>query len=116
SPAFVPARALDGGAAAIACGPLSVTAEPDGTVLIRDERSGLGAVRANDLVDEGDRGDLYHFDPTSAPPVRARAARSRVTESGPLRARLIVEQDFDLPAGLSGDRRARSESTRPATL
>ncbi|HZS36059.1 MAG TPA: glycoside hydrolase family 38 C-terminal domain-containing protein [Polyangia bacterium] len=115
SASFVPATAVDG-AVAIACGPLSVTAEPDGTVTIRDPRSGLGPVRANDLVDEGDRGDLYHFDPTQTAPVRARAARARVTESGPLRARLIVEQDFDLPAGLSADRRARSESTRPTTV
>jgi alpha-mannosidase len=91
-------------------------AQPDGTVLISDERAGLRAVRANDLVDDGDRGDLYHFDPTATAPVRARAARARVSESGPLRARLLIEQDFDLPAGLSADRRARSESTRPATI
>jgi alpha-mannosidase len=95
-------------------GTLSVRAEDDGTVTITDEQLGL-TVRANDLVDEGDRGDLYHFDGVGAP-LRPKAARSRVLEAGPLRARLRVEQDFDLPAGLGDDRSARDQKLHCTTV
>ena len=108
------AAQLDGAQPGIVAGPLSVVAQPDGTVLITDERLGL-TVRANDLVDDGDRGDLYHFD-AAGTPVRAHAASARVVESGPIRARLVVEQDFELPTGLTHDRATRATTTRPTRV
>jgi alpha-mannosidase len=110
-PTLPRARKLDGERPAIATGSLRVVAEPDGTVLIYDDALGLAPVRANELVDEGDRGDLYHFDPAGAS-VRARASRAEVIESGPVRARLRVEQTLELPIGLDADRRGRSAITR----
>jgi 2-O-(6-phospho-alpha-D-mannosyl)-D-glycerate hydrolase len=98
----------------IVAGSLSAIAEPDGTVLIADERLGL-SVRANQLVDDGDRGDLYHFD-RAGDAVRPRAARASIVEAGPLRARLRIEQEIDLPVGLSLDRGGRSATTHAATL
>jgi alpha-mannosidase len=112
-PDFPRAGRIDG-ETGIYAGPLRVIAQPDGSVLIHDERAPVGPVRANDLVDEGDRGDLYHFDPAGTP-VRAKAARSRIVEEGPIRARLVVEQDLELPVGLTADRATRASNTRMLT-
>lgn len=110
SPDFARAGKLDG-PPGIYAGPLRVVAQPDGSVLIEDERAPIGAVRANDLVDDGDRGDLYHFD-VAGMPVRAKTASARVVEEGPVRARLIVEQELELPTGLGSDRGNRATTTR----
>jgi mannosylglycerate hydrolase len=96
----------------ICAGPLSVEARPDGTVLIRDQRF---SVRANDLVDEGDRGDLYHCDPL-APQVRSSSATATVIEEGPVRARLRIVQELDLPVALDASRRGRSLVTHPVNV
>jgi alpha-mannosidase len=100
----------------IAAGPLRVTAQPDGTVRIEDESRGGAPIVANDLTDEGDRGDLYHFDGTGGPLCRAHTARASVLEAGPLRARLLIEQDLALPTGLTADRRERAATTRVTTI
>lgn len=100
----------------IALGELRIKARPDGTVEIFDAASGIGPVIANDLTDEGDRGDLYHFDPVAGEPVRARAARITVLERGPLRARLRIEQELDLPMGLLPDRKIRAAALRAHTI
>lgn len=102
----------------ISLGSLCVTAQDDGTVFITDEATmgGLAPIVANILIDVGDRGDLYHFDPTTGGNVLAHAARAAVIESGPLRARLRIEQDLNLPMGLSENRRERAASTRMHTL
>jgi alpha-mannosidase len=97
----------------IAASSLRVIAEEDGSVIITDETLGL-SVRANDLVDEGDRGDLYHFDGVGAP-IRARSTRTSVVEAGPVRARLRIEQEFELPRGLHDDRSRRDKTCYPAT-
>jgi mannosylglycerate hydrolase len=73
-------------------------------------------VRINDLVDEGDRGDLYHFDRVAAaPPIRGRLVRATVLEEGPVRARLQIEQELALPTELTPDRANRAGETRTAT-
>ncbi len=111
------ARKLDVATAAIAAGTLTATVEADGTVLVRDEALPLGAVRINDLVDEGDRGDLYHFDPVpGAAPIRPRLVDARVVEAGPVRARLRVQQELQLPLSLTDDRSARTAQTRAMAI
>jgi alpha-mannosidase len=102
---FRPARAVD---RRLENGLVAVAVEPDGSVTID------GRVRANDLVDEGDRGDLYHFDPVGEP-VRAHTATATVVEDGPLRARLRIEQKLAVPRSLAADRRRRTDETRPLT-
>jgi hypothetical protein len=91
-------------------GALTVTALGDGSIEIVDGALGL-RVRANDLCDEGDRGDLYHFDGVQ-PAVRPTLLRATVTEPGPIRARLVIEQELAVPAGLSHDRARRASETR----
>jgi hypothetical protein len=108
-PSLRPAAAL--GDDAITNGVITVRAQPDGTVVIDD---GTRRVRANDLVDEGDRGDLYHAELVGAP-LRATATRISVVESGPLRACLRVGQVLEVPAGLEADRRSR-RATRPLAV
>ena len=75
-------RKLDGSDVAIACGPLSRA-----RARRRQHRGARRAsdlrVRANDLVDDGDRGDLYHCDPVGEP-LRPTLVRATVTEAGPL--------------------------------
>ena len=99
----------------ISAGTLSVEAAADGTVMIHDSALPMGAIRANDLVDEGDRGDLYHFD-LAGQAVRSTAVRVNVLESGPVRARMRIEQDLELPIGVGVDRKVRSTTTRTTTI
>jgi alpha-mannosidase len=103
APSLPTARALEGNVAGIAAGTLSVRANEDGSVQITD---GDLTIRANDLVDEGDRGDLYHAEPVGQP-LRARASKATVVEAGPLRARLRVEQTLEVPVALAADRTTR---------
>ncbi|MCU1282956.1 MAG: hypothetical protein JWM53_6502, partial [bacterium] len=107
-------RKLEGGDAAIACGAITVKTLADGCIEIHDADSDL-RVRANDLVDDGDRGDLYHCDPL-APAIRPKLVRATVTEAGPLRGRIVIEQLLDAPAGLSPDRSKRAAETRPIAV
>jgi alpha-mannosidase len=120
---FVPVT-IETGQAATECGKLDgkigifsgnlqVTVEEDGALAV--EHAGL-KVRAHELVDDGDRGDLYHFDAVAKDtPLRPRLVRASVVEEGPLRARLAVEQEFELPVGLTTDRSARAPKTRSCT-
>ncbi|MGZ3427210.1 MAG: glycoside hydrolase family 38 C-terminal domain-containing protein, partial [Polyangia bacterium] len=107
-------RKHEGSDVGVACGPLTVKTLPDGCIEIHDADSEL-RVRANDLVDDGDRGDLYHFDPL-APALRPTLVRATVTEAGPLRGRIVIEQRLEVPLGLSADRKARATETRATTL
>ena len=109
---FRPARRIEGVTAGIASGSVSVVAQEDGTVIIRDTELPLAAVRANQLVDDGDRGDLYHCDPVGEA-IRAGEAKLSVVEAGPIRARLRIEQTLVLPRSLASDRRTRGVETRP---
>lgn len=101
---------VDGPDPALRCGAITVTALQDGTVEIRDASVGLTAI-ANDLVDDGDRGDLYHFDPVD-PAIRPVLKRAAVTEAGPLRGRIVIEQELAVPAGLTADRARRAADPR----
>ncbi len=93
-----------------------VQASPeDGTLTVEDKRTRLRrAVLAglNRFVDSGERGDEYTYCPPQADRVIDRpdaAPAIRVTETGPARWTLEVRQVYSLPAGLTTDRKARSE-------
>jgi 2-O-(6-phospho-alpha-D-mannosyl)-D-glycerate hydrolase len=116
-PGSVAAPAFEGRAGkhdrGIFAGPLRVTVEDDGALAID---SGAHHARFV-LLDEGDRGDLYHFDPVAGDvPLRPRLAGWRVTEEGPLRARLVLEQELELPSALAPDRVRRGDEKRTCTL
>ena len=113
--ALLPSCAREG-ESTIRSGTLKVAAQPDGTVTITDVALSLGTVHANLLIDEGDRGDLYHFDRATGPALHPHSARTTIVESGPLRARLRIEQVLDLPMGLVPDRGARSPTLRATPI
>jgi len=90
----------------------AVSADPDdGTISVRDKKSGRVLRGLNRLVDDGDRGDEYNYwapspdtvvDLPSAPPV------IEVVESGPARWTLAIRMTYSLPASLSASRQRRS--------
>ncbi|MDO8562573.1 MAG: phosphatase PAP2 family protein [Candidatus Limnocylindria bacterium] len=89
-------------------GRLRVEVDPDGSFTVTELATGARSGRLNELVDEGDRGDLYTFS-YAGPTVAARgAAGRRVTAVRGDRATVTVELELALPVGLRADRLARS--------
>jgi mannosylglycerate hydrolase len=92
-----------------------VSADPrDGSVTVRDKASGRMLRGLNRLVDSGDRGDEYNYEPTSRDTVIDRpwgAAKIAVVERGPARITLQIDMVYSLPAELTADRKARSRRT-----
>jgi alpha-mannosidase len=94
---------------------LRVEVNPDGTLDVRDRRSGLLLRRVAELEDTGDVGDEYNH----APPARdarvtsagARVRAVRLVDPGPLRATLAIDLELPVPAGATEDRSARSDET-----
>ena len=91
----------------IAVGQVRVEAAADASVSVTDPAgrvyAGLGR-----LVDGGDRGDTYNYDPPRTDPLvtpTLRACRTRVT---PTRGQLHLTATLDLPRGLTDDRTGRS--------
>ena len=115
-------RVVDGGPAAAASGEtggnsienefFAVTADPDdGSVTVRDKRSGRVLPGLNRLVDGGDRGDEYNYWAPSRDAVvdgPSAAPKISVVECGPARSTLQIDMTYLLPAGLIRDRRTRS--------
>ncbi|MBE9506429.1 MAG: hypothetical protein IMY86_00130, partial [Chloroflexi bacterium] len=89
-----------------------VEANPtDGALTITDKGTGLVYRGCNRFVDEGEAGDLYWHEPPARDEVTdgpVEPPQITITE-GPLGAALRVEMAYSLPAGLTEDRRARSE-------
>ncbi|HUS81667.1 MAG TPA: glycoside hydrolase family 38 C-terminal domain-containing protein [Dehalococcoidia bacterium] len=92
-----------------------VSADPgDGSVTVRDKATGRVLRGLNRLVDGGDRGDEYNYEPPSTDTVIGRpssAPKITITERGPARSTLEIEMTYVLPAGLSADRKVRSRKT-----
>ena len=110
----VPARGAPDAAGGIENESFHVVADPaDGTLTVTDKRSGRVLSGLNRFVDGGDRGDEYNYcvpedervvdRPASPPKISASAA--------PGMQALTIELTYELPAGLSADRRARSAAT-----
>ena len=89
-----------------------VEADPDnGTLIVRDQRTGVVDRDWNRFEDEGDRGDLYNFCaverdvfvnyPVEPPTIR-------VIENGPARQTLEIKMRYHIPARLDDTRRARA--------
>ncbi|MEO7587842.1 MAG: hypothetical protein ABIS84_07410 [Arachnia sp.] len=90
---------------------ITATVAADGTVRIEDRDSGCVVQGALRLVDEGDCGDAYNHGPVDVPPVsQPTVVEVQVLESGPVRGRLRIRRDFEMPASLGKDRRTRSQN------
>jgi mannosylglycerate hydrolase len=80
----------------------------DGTVAITVD--GVTLPGLNRYVDGGDGGDTYNYSPPAVDTVveQPESVEVTVTESGPVRARLVVIATYSLPAHAVGDERACS--------
>jgi len=85
----------------------------DGTLTVRDKRSGRVLSGLNRFVDSGDKGDEYNYcAPESDTIVDAPAAPPRIRiERGAGVRSLAIELTYALPSGLNGPRTARSAGT-----
>jgi mannosylglycerate hydrolase len=100
-------------------GAIGVAIDLDGTFTVSTaEQSVAGLGR---LVDGGDGGDTYNYSPPVADRVvdAPRAVRVAILDTGPVRARAVVECDYDWPVSAEGDERActkRAERTALVTV
>jgi mannosylglycerate hydrolase len=91
---------------------LRVELNDDGTLSVRDKKSGASYVNVLEFESVGDVGDEYNFSPPEND-VRvttrgARAALAEVTATGPLRSAMRVETVLQVPRSCTTDRRGRS--------
>ena len=91
-----------------------IIADSDGRITLHDKRTGDEFRGLHRFLDNGDAGDEY----THCPPDRDQVVQEAgeplnivSVNAGPLGQALQVNQVFRLPAGLSSDRRSRSEET-----
>ncbi len=80
----------------------------DGSLTVRDKRTGERYRGLNRLVDGGDRGDEYNYcapDPDALVDAPAAPPAVRRVESGPARQTLDVRMTYRLPAALDAGRR-----------
>src|SRR5574341_1303365 len=88
-----------------------VSADPaDGTLTVEDKRSGRRFDGLDRLVDGGERGDEYTYDPPRQDEFigRPEGLQLRVTEAGPARWTLEARMTYSLPTSLTEDRKGRS--------
>jgi alpha-mannosidase len=92
---------------------LRVEVADDGTLMVRDKRTGVVYRRAGELEDTGDAGDAYtHCPPAEDARVTSAQARPvtvRLLSAGPLRATLGVELELPVPVEMAPEGNARSE-------
>jgi hypothetical protein len=88
---------------------LRVVVDPaDGTLTLTCD--GVTVAGANRYVDGGDGGDTYNYSPPARDTVvdRPESVAVAVTESGPVRARIVVTARYSLPSHAIGDERSCS--------
>ncbi|GAA1735309.1 alpha-mannosidase [Isoptericola hypogeus] len=94
-------------------------AEVDGVRIVVDDDASVtlhgrdGRVRRGlgRLVDGGDRGDSYTYDPPRDDALVSPAVRTVTAVASTVRSRLVVDAAMALPAGLGDDRDSRSATT-----
>lgn len=94
-------------------GLLRVTVNGDGTLDLEDSRSGGKVTGTHWFVQEADLGGGYHFEPLPGAErrdTRGQPVEVKVVASGPVRARLEVSTELDVPAAY--DRSAGTRSGR----
>ncbi len=95
---------------------LRVEVDPGDGTLTLTTIDGVVVQGANRLVDGGDGGDTYNYSPPAVDTVvdRPESVHVETTESGPVRARIVVTSVYDLPRSAIGDERScdrRSDET-----
>jgi len=89
---------------------LHVEASPaDGTLTVKDKRTGTVYCGLNQFVDGGDCGDEYNYSPPPSDFQPAARLKHVFLASGPVRQTLSIELDLPTPASLAPDRKSRSK-------
>jgi alpha-mannosidase len=106
-----PAGAVDGGDHTIANEHARITVDVATGTYALETTDGLRVEGLGRLVDGGDGGDTYNYSPPEQDVVIDTPAAVRVTtlETGPVRARILVESEYEWPARAIGDERACSQ-------
>jgi len=107
-------RPVEAGTTHLDNGELRVEVDDDGTWSLRTA-TGIAVDGAGRLVDGGDGGDTYNWSPPAEDRIvdRPEAVRVEATETGPLRARLVVRATYRWPTHALGDMvscRARADT------
>ena len=87
---------------------LAVAAQPDGTLDVRDKRSGILYRRQNRFVDGGERGDTYNYSKPLTDSLAAARLKSIRVERGAVQQTLELHLEIDAPVGLAEDHKSRS--------
>lgn len=89
---------------------LSAQVADNGTVRL-ETAAGVVIDNALGLVDEGDCGDSYNYGPVDASQTVQTPASVTVSvvEQGPLRGRILIERDYNIPVGMEGNRRSATK-------
>jgi hypothetical protein len=106
-----PAGTVEGGAHTIANEHARITVDAATGTYAIDTTDGLRVEGLGRLVDGGDGGDTYNYSPPEHDLVIDSPAAVRVTtlETGPVRARILIESEYEWPASAIGDERACSQ-------
>ena len=127
---FTAAEGAAPAAAAVSVGPGETALSNEHLTVTVDERDGTYTIATTDglrvggcgrLVDGGDGGDTYNYSPPDDDLVVDRPDHVvvRASETGPVRARVVVDAEYTWPAFAVGDERLcsrRSEQTVRATV
>jgi mannosylglycerate hydrolase len=99
-----------GGDVEITNGIVSVAGNPDGSIVLTNERTGERFEGLHRFEDVADRGDEYNFCPLEGdePRFAEAAGQVRGLSSGPVVAELEIALELRLPARLAADRRRRT--------
>jgi 2-O-(6-phospho-alpha-D-mannosyl)-D-glycerate hydrolase len=105
-----PAGSVNGGEQTIANEHVGVTVDTGSGTYTIETSDGLRIDGLGRLVDGGDGGDTYNYSPPETDLVidTAVSVRVRTLETGPVRARILVETEYEWPASAVGDGRACS--------
>ena len=89
-----------------------VEVNADGTLDVRDRATGRVWTRAGALLDEGDAGDEYNYDPPrrDVAVTNETGAVVRIEQAGPLVAAARIELRLRVPAAATQDRQGRAEA------
>ncbi|MGN9811587.1 hypothetical protein ACTMSW_19800 [Micromonospora sp. BQ11] len=89
-------------------GDWTLTVADDASFTLVDAASGRTLTGLGRLVDGGDAGDTYTYDPPISDEIVVPVLRDALVYDSDVASRLVVRADLDVPAGLAADRTARS--------
>ena len=93
---------------AVTRGDWTLTVADDASFTLTEAATGRTLPGLGRLVDSGDAGDTYTYDPPRADETVTPVLREAWVHDTAVASRIVVRADLDVPAGLTADRSARS--------